>query len=369
MAEITRRELLKKFFSGRGRERNKESISKENKKTKVITRREFLRGLISFLIGLILFRGEKEVKTKKETEWQSPGDEYIKSKNIDEIFKGVGGPETLGEFYKELNNPEELKRLKGSFPTHVPTPTATPITTKTYVPTPPDGLETSEIINITPESITTKVIYRGKPGTKKIAITFDDSANKEFLRELLQIAKENNIKMVWFLIGRTIDGEEAEIIKEALESGLIRIGNHSFNHNISEFSKLNIQYIENEKNSWLKRFKEIGFSEDQLKLYFRPPGGAGGYRGGDKRLLRVLSKNGYRYLCMWDTEFIYTIRTKFNGEYNVENLLEILKNSIYSTGGGNLILFHFNKIDLSALKTILPELIKNGFEFVFPEEL
>jgi peptidoglycan/xylan/chitin deacetylase (PgdA/CDA1 family) len=212
------------------------------------------------------------------------------------------------------------------------------------------------------------VIYGGKPGTKKIAITFDDSANPQMLRELLELAKKHQIKMVWFLIGKTVNQKVAEIVKEALDPGLIRLGNHSFSHNISEFSKLNRDYIEEEKTKWIERLKSLGISEKNLRIYFRPPGGAGGYRGGDKNLLEVLSQNGYEYLCMWNVEFIYTIRTKY-GDYSKENVLKILRDNIYSRKGGNLILFHFNRVDLEAFIEILPELIKNGYQFVFPEEL
>jgi peptidoglycan/xylan/chitin deacetylase (PgdA/CDA1 family) len=188
------------------------------------------------------------------------------------------------------------------------------------------------------------------------------------LRELLELAKKHQIKMVWFLIGRTINEEVAKIIKEALDSDLIRLGNHSFSHNISEFSKLNRDYIEKEKTKWIERLKSFGISEENLRIYFRPPGGAGGYRGGDKNLLNLLSKNGYRYLCMWNVEFIYTIRTKY-GDYSKENVLKILRDNIYPRKGGNLILFHFNRVDLEAFIEILPELIENGYQFVFPEDL
>jgi hypothetical protein len=71
---------------------------------------------------------------------------------------------------------------------------------------------------------------------------------------------------------------------------------------------------------------------------------------------------------MWNVEFIYTIRTKY-GDYSKENVLKILRDNIYPRKGGNLILFHFNRVDLEAFIEILPELIKNGYEFVFPEEL
>ncbi|MFZ8806354.1 MAG: polysaccharide deacetylase family protein [Minisyncoccia bacterium] len=351
MPKITRKEFLRKFF-GRGEERNEKIISEENKETKGITRREFLKGLIVFLTGLLLLRGEKRSEEGKETEWQSPGEEYIKSK-MEEVFKDVDGPETLGKFYEESQFYEE----------HLKVPIEE-IEEKRDLKAAINNVETK-----TETKIETKVIYGGKPGTKKIAITFDDSANPQMLEELLKIAREHQIKMVWFLIGRTINEEAAKIIKEALDSGLIRLGNHSFSHNISEFSKLNRDYIEKEKTEWIERLKSFGVSEENLKFYFRPPGGAGGYRGGDKNLLEVLSQNGYEYLCMWNVEFIYAIRTKFNGDYNKKNVLEILRNSIYSRKGGNLILFHFNRVDLEAFKKILPELIKNGYEFVFPEEL
>jgi len=323
-----------------------------------ITRRKFLRLLVGTLLGLFLGRTtiisiDKKSNKQKEAE-----------NNIEEIFGEAGGPETLGEYYEELIKTEELKNLK-----HPPTktPTATPSPTPT--PSPTATPKTPETISSTPETIKTKIIYRGKPGTKKIAITFDDSANPNFLRRLLEIAKKHNVKMVWFLIGRTVTEEVKQIIIEGVNSGFIRIGNHSFSHNISEFSKLNPQYIEKEKNEWLTKFKELGFEEEKLKLYFRPPGGAGGYRGGDKNLLQVLSENGYQYLCMWDTEFIYTIRKYYEGKYIKENVLDILRKRIYSTEGGNLVLFHFNNVDIEALEDILEKLKSDGYEFVFPEEL
>jgi hypothetical protein len=56
MPKITRRGFLERFL-GRGEERNEKIISEENKETKGITRREFLKGLIVFLTGLLLLRG------------------------------------------------------------------------------------------------------------------------------------------------------------------------------------------------------------------------------------------------------------------------------------------------------------------------
>jgi hypothetical protein len=65
MRGITRREFLERFFRGRRKE-GEDKGSKGNKDFKVITRREFLKGLIAFLIGLFLLREEKRLKQKKK---------------------------------------------------------------------------------------------------------------------------------------------------------------------------------------------------------------------------------------------------------------------------------------------------------------
>jgi hypothetical protein len=53
----------------------------------------------------------------------------------------------------------------------------------------------------------------------------------------------------------------------------------------------------------------------------------------------------------------------------LENVLDILQKNIYGTQGGNLVLFHFNPVDLSALRIITDELLASNYQFVFPEEL
>ena len=231
----------------------------------------------------------------------------------------------------------------------------------------------AQIIESTPteeiKEVKTQIIYRGRPGTKKIAFTIDDASDFGLLKYLLDLAINKKIRMVWFLIGRTVDSNEAKLIKEALDTGIIRIGNHSLSHNIARFSNLKPDYLKKEIVGWIEKMRSFGIREEELLRYFRPPGGAGGYSGGDKRLLELLSKIGYPYLCMWDIEFIYTIRTRYKGKYIVENVLDILRRNVYRTQGGNLILFHFNPVDLSALKIIADKLLANGYQFVFPEEL
>ncbi|MER3407214.1 MAG: hypothetical protein C4278_02240, partial [Patescibacteria group bacterium] len=113
---------------------------------------------------------------------------------------------------------------------------------------------------------------------------------------------------------------------------------------------------------------ELGFNENLLRTYFRPPGGAGGYRGRNQTLLSVLSKNEYKYLCMWDVEFIYTTRVN-NLPYDVKTLTQIVLNGVRGTQGGNLVLAHFNPVDSQAIKEAILQLKNEGYKFVFPEDL
>lgn len=223
----------------------------------------------------------------------------------------------------------------------------------------------------TPEikKLTTKVIYRGPASTKKVAVTFDDRPSPVFLNKLLEFAKTNKVKMVWFNIGRTTSREAAEIIKEGLGSGLIRIGNHTMNHRIDLFANLsNLEQVKQEIELWIEKMQNYGLPENELLRYFRPPGGGGGYRGGNPILLSILSEIGYSYLCMWDTEFIYTTRVN-KLKYNFENIRSIMTNNILRTRGGNLVLCHFNNVDVIASLQVINNLLKQGYTFVFPEEL
>jgi len=341
----------------------------ESIERKKITRREFLKLFIKFLFSLliVLLKGERissYVPEEKNLNW--PEEDLLEKWREYETI--------LHDLEKSTPTPTST-----ATPTLTPTPSQTPspttTATKTPTPTPtpkPTPTSTSTpTYNLTPspeKEFTTKVIYRGPRGTKKVALTIDDTPNPKLLQRLLELCEQYDLKITIFAIGRTMSQESAKIIQDGLNKGYFRLGNHSFSHNISEFSKMGIKYVEQEKNKWIETMKSFGFSEEHLKKYFRPPGGAGGYRGGDPRLLQVLSQNGYEYLVMWDVEFIYYTKTQ-EKPYTPENLTEIALGRIRSTQGGNIVLFHFNPTDVQALENIVINLKDEGYQFVFPDEL
>jgi HEAT repeat protein len=77
-------------------------------------------------------------------------------------------------------------------------------------------------------NIRTQAIYRGVSGSKKVAITFDDTPSPEVLRKLINFAKENNVKMVFFVNTKRLTKESAELLKEGLSTGLTRFRKMNF---------------------------------------------------------------------------------------------------------------------------------------------
>jgi len=194
------------------------------------------------------------------------------------------------------------------------------------------GLKMDEKMGNKDNNIRTQAIYRGVSGGKKVAITFDDTPSPEILRKLINFANENNVKMVFFVNTKKLSKESAELLKEGLNTGLIRIGNHT--HNTELFKKLNnknVNLSEEDKrligkgiDDWEQTLKNYGIEDKYLKHYFRPSGGGGGYKNNNSYLLNELSHRGYKYLPMWDVEFIYSINQKKKQdpsyEYNAKNI-------------------------------------------------
>jgi peptidoglycan/xylan/chitin deacetylase (PgdA/CDA1 family) len=232
-------------------------------------------------------------------------------------------------------------------------------------------------------NIRTQAIYRGVSGSKKVAITFDDTPSPEILRKLINFAKENNVKMVFFVNTKRLTKESAELLKEGLSTGLIRIGNHTHSHNTELFKKLNnknVNLSEEDKrligkeiDDWEQTLKNYGIEDKYLKHYFRPPGGGGGYKNNNSYLLNELSHRGYKYLPMWDVEFIYSINQKKKQdpsyEYNAKNIEDILVNRVEETKGGNLVLLHFKNEDVEGSLNAIKKLKDKGYNFVFLEEI
>jgi|SRR5579863_1732123 len=66
------------------------------------------------------------------------------------------------------------------------------------------------------------------PGTRQIALTYDDGPNDPHTLRLLDVLARHNVRATFFLIGRYVR-QRPEIVREIAQAGHL-VGNHTFSH-------------------------------------------------------------------------------------------------------------------------------------------
>lgn len=194
-----------------------------------------------------------------------------------------------------------------------------------------------------------KAFCNGDSTVKKIAITFDDGPNKEYTQKVLSLLSENNVKAIFFVIGKNIIGNES-LLKQINAEGHT-IGNHTFSHS----------FFIDFKNA--KRFKEeLNKTSDlvfniigkRMKL-FRPP-----YGVTTPHLAKAAKQLNYNIIG-WNVRSLDT--TKDKEEIIAERVLQQIK-------PGAIILFHdTSEKTLNVLKQTINFAKENGFKIVSLEQL
>ena len=179
--------------------------------------------------------------------------------------------------------------------------------------------------------------------SKQVALTFDDGPSI-YTEELLEILKENNTTATFFVIGSRID-KYGNVIEKIKNDGH-QIGSHGINH--EDFTKL--------KTEELKRIlEETKFLLDQYgvsQTLVRPPYGS----------INNRVKENIEYpLIMWSLD------TRDWEHRDSEKGTQIIIENIED---GSIILMHdLYKSTIDTVKSVLPILKEQGYEFVTVEEL
>ena len=195
------------------------------------------------------------------------------------------------------------------------------------------------------------VIKSCATGEKKIALTFDDGPHPEYTGEILDILKEYGIKATFFVIGENADLYPELIEREVAEGH--EIGNHTVSH--TSLLKADRAKMDAEVGSFSSLLEErFGYKTSLL----RPPGGS--Y---NEAVTAYAKENGY-HIILWSVDTRDWAHTPAS---------EIRKNVIKNTSDGAIILFHDYVAGKSptpeALRSVIPELLAKGYEFVTVSEL
>lgn len=183
---------------------------------------------------------------------------------------------------------------------------------------------------------------------KLIALTFDDGPNTYTTPKVLDLLEEYDAHASFFLIGDKITDESAEVVKRACDMGC-EINSHSKTH--SDMTQLSEEDIRAE----MEYVDEYVYSiTGEYPKFFRPP---------------YLNVNQ----TMYDAIDIPFVTGFSSGDSDSEKTAEARAETVLSSAkDGAIILMHDfygNDQTVEALKTILPELKSQGYEFVTISEL
>lgn len=188
-------------------------------------------------------------------------------------------------------------------------------------------------------------IYCVETSKPQIALTFDAAWGNEDTQAILDILKEENVKVTFFMTGGWVDSYPDDV-KAILDAGH-DLGNHSENHkNMSQLSD------EEQKEEIMTVHEKVKELTGYDMFLFRPP-------YGDYNNSVVLNAKACNYYpIQWDVD---SLDWK---NYGVQSIIDTVCNHKH-LGNGSIILCHNGaKYTAKALKTMITTLKNKGYEFV-----
>lgn len=187
----------------------------------------------------------------------------------------------------------------------------------------------------------TKTIDPNKP---VVALTFDDGPSK-YTKKIVDFLKENDASATFFILGNKVAIYEQTLIT-MIENGN-EIGNHSYSH--KWLTKLSEVELKNQ----IEKVQTI--TKERLNYtpkYLRPT-----YGGINKKL----RSNTDLEIVLWNVDTM---------DWKIKNSDKIASRAISKVKNGDIILMHDTyERTFEAVKKIVPELKKQGYQFVTVSEL
>lgn len=160
--------------------------------------------------------------------------------------------------------------------------------------------------------------FLGAPGTKLLALTYDDGPNEAYTPQLLDLLAQQNAKATFFLIGRYV-AQRPDLVRRLRVEGHA-IGNHTYNHPLLTFASSS--QLARELDDTDKAIADAAGPHDGL---FRPP--FGGRRPGTFAAVRARGM----------TPVMWTV-TCF--DWRARSADPIERHAVAGIRGGDIVLLH-----------------------------
>ena len=210
----------------------------------------------------------------------------------------------------------------------------------------PSGVaaDIAAVPTLAPEAISTPA---PTPRPKAVALTFDDGPRGESDRtpKVLSLLNKYNAHATFFVLGEKATNN-ADILKQQIAQGC-EIANHSWDH--TNLSKVSMKKVNKQYNKTAKIVKKLtGYD---IKL-LRPPYGA---------ISKKMRKSLKHPMILWNVDTL-DWKTK-----DPKKILKVVKKEVKD---GDIILMHdIHPTTATALETVLPWLVQNGYDILTVSEL
>lgn len=186
--------------------------------------------------------------------------------------------------------------------------------------------------------------YVKKRDRKAVALTFDDGPNPQTTPVALELLKKYNAKGTFFMVGRSVAGNE-DLIKQVVAEGH-QIGNHSWDHPV--LPSIGLKKAKKQIDDTTEALKKASGQDVHV---MRPPYGA---------INGAIQAAVDQSFILWDIDTL---------DWKNRNTASIMK-EVRKAQPGSIILMHdIHQTTIAALPSILQYLTEQGFEMVTVDEL
>lgn len=190
-------------------------------------------------------------------------------------------------------------------------------------------------------------IYHGNETIGKISFMVNVAWGNEYLKDLLNLLKERNISLTFFLEGRWVEQhpEYALMIKDSNQE----IGNHAYSH--KDMRTLTVEEIHTEITKTNEIINEVLGVKPK---YFTPP-----YGYSDTRVLETAA-------CLEMVTVLWSLDTL---DWKIKNPNEIIDLIVPNLKNGSIILMHPTESSLKALPYIIEKTLEKNYTVVNISEM
>lgn len=201
-------------------------------------------------------------------------------------------------------------------------------------------------VNLDYENAKPNIFYRKITAKKEIALTFDDWASEERIKEVLDVLAKYNIKSTFFLIGKGVE-RNPQLARLILEQGH-EVASHSYNHlDVTTMTPEDLQ------QDVMKAHRALTHALQQSPLlYFRPTQGVI-----DDESAKIIAATGVKVIAMYDIASF---------DWNLDYTAQDIYNRVLSKAApGKVVVMHIldDTKTVEALPLIIEQLQSEGYSF------